>query len=81
MIAGHNYRRHFLYLYKLTAGDTVRFTDMSGTVNEYEVAEKRTLAAGDVEAVLESEYDLILYTCTYTGTERTAVFCRRCGQE
>jgi len=81
VIAGHNYRRHFLYLYKLVIGDTVRFTDMEGTVTEYEAAEKRTLRATDVEAVLESEYDLILYTCTYSGTERTAVFFRRLGKE
>ncbi len=77
VIAGHNYRRHFLYLYKLVVGDTVRFTTMDGTVIEYEVAEKRTLEATAVDTVLESEYDLILYTCTYSGTERTAVFCMR----
>lgn len=81
VIAGHNYRRHFLYLYKLADGDTVRFTDMDGVVIEYEVAEKRTLDATDVEAVLDSKYDLILYTCTYSGTERTAVFCKRNDQE
>ncbi len=77
VIAGHNYRRHFLYLYKLVVGDTVRFTTMDGTVIEYEVAEKRTLEATAVDTVLGSEYDLILYTCTYSGTERTAVFCKR----
>lgn len=81
VIAGHNYRRHFLYLYKLAAGDAVWFTGMDGTVIEYEVAEKRTLEATDVNAVLDSEYDLILYTCTYSGTERTAVFCQRSDQE
>lgn len=77
VIAGHNYRRHFLNLYKLTAGDEVQFTTMDGTVIDYTVAEKRTLEATAVDTVLESEYALILYTCTYTGTERTAVFCQR----
>ncbi len=81
VIAGHNYRRHFLNLYKLTVGDEVRFTTMDGTMIDYTIAEKRTLEATDVDAVLESEYDLILYTCTYTGTERTAVFCQRNGRE
>ena len=76
VIAGHNYRRHFLYLYKLNIGDTVRFTCMDGTAIEYEVGEKRTLRATEVDTVLNSEYELILYTCTYSGTERTAVFCR-----
>jgi len=48
---------------------------------KYEVAEKRTLEATAVDTVLESEHDLILYTCTYSGTERTAVFFRRAGKE
>ena len=77
VIAGHNYRRHFLNLYKLNVGDEVRFTTMDGTEIDYTVAEKRTLEATAVDTVLESEYDLILYTCTYSGTERTAVFCER----
>ncbi len=77
VIAGHNYRRHFLNLYKLVVGDTIRFTGMDGSVIDYRVTEKWTLEATDVDTVLESEYDLILYTCTYSGTERTAVFCER----
>ena len=77
VIAGHNYRRHFLNLYKLNVGDEIRFTTMDGTEIDYTVAEKRTLEATAVDTVLESEYDLILYTCTYSGTERTAVFCKR----
>ena len=80
VIAGHNYRRHFLNLYKLNVGDEVRFTTMDGTEIDYTVAEKRTLEATAVDTVLESEYDLILYTCTYSGTERTAVFCERMGE-
>ena len=77
VIAGHNYRRHFLNLYKLNVEDEIRFTTMDGTEIDYTVAEKRTLEATAVDTVLESEYDLILYTCTYSGTERTAVFCKR----
>ena len=81
VIAGHNYRRHFLYLYKLAIGDDVRFTTMDGTAYDYIVLEKRTLNADEVDTVLYSEYDLILYTCTYSGTERTAVFCERIETE
>lgn len=81
VIAGHNYRRHFLYLYQVKAGDQVFFTCPDGTLIEYEAAEIRTLDAADVESVLDSKYDLILYTCTYSGTERTAVFCRKTVQE
>mgnify|MGYP006053308989 CR=1 FL=1 len=77
VIAGHNYRRHFKYLYKLEAGDSVYLTNAAGTVIEYVVAKNRTLKATEVDTVQNSEYDLVLYTCTYTGTERVAVFCER----
>lgn len=75
VIAGHNYRRHFQYLYKLQIGDTIRFTDMNGNVTTYTVQQMRTLDATDVDTVLNSEHDLVLYTCTYSGKERTTVFC------
>ncbi len=77
VIAGHNYRRHFKYLYKLEAGDAVYLTDADGTIIEYVVAKNRTLKATEVDTVQNSEYDLVLYTCTYTGTERVVVFCER----
>lgn len=77
VIAGHNYRRHFQYLYKLQIGDTIRFTDMNGNVTTYTVSVMRTLDATDVDTVLNSEYDLVLYTCTYSGKERTTVFCNK----
>ncbi len=77
VIAGHNYRRHFQYLYKLQTGDTVRFTDMNGNTTTYTVSRIRTLDATDVDTALNSEHDLVLYTCTYSGKERTTVFCDR----
>lgn len=77
VIAGHNYRRHFQYLYKLQIGDTIRFTDMNGNITTYTVSIMRTLDATDVDTVLNSEYDLVLYTCTYSGKERTTVFCNK----
>lgn len=77
VIAGHNYRRHFQYLYKLQIGDTIRFTDMNGNITTYTVQQMRTLDATDVDTVLNSEHDLVLYTCTYSGKERTTVFCDR----
>lgn len=80
VIAGHNYRRHFQYLYKLQPGDIVRFTDMNGTITTYTVSLLRTLDATDVDAALNSEHDLVLYTCTYSGKERTTVFCDRAAE-
>ena len=77
VIAAHNYKRHFGYLAELEAGDAVLFTDMDGTVNTYEVALVDTLNPTEVEAVQNSGYDLVLYTCTYGGKTRVTVFCNR----
>ena len=80
VIAAHNYQTHFGRLGELSAGDTVFFTDMDGIVNSYTVAEVRTVLPEDVEAVQNSGYPLVLYTCTLSGRERTAVFCLRSGE-
>lgn len=77
VIAGHNYRRHFANLYQLKNNDIVRFTDMDGDMTQYKIAAVQVVDATDVEAVLDTPYDLILYTCTYSGTERTLIGCVR----
>lgn len=79
VIAGHNYKRHFGYLKNLSAGDTVTFTDMEGILNTYRVAKIETLDPNQVDAVQNSGYALVLYTCTMSGKTRTTVFCSREG--
>lgn len=75
VIAAHNYDQHFGGLKDLQIGDSVTFTDMDGDVFSYQVALVETVAPTAVEQVLESEYALVLYTCTYGGKTRVAVFC------
>lgn len=77
VIAAHNYQTHFGRLKELQAGDTVRFTDMEGVVNTYAVAKCETLQPTEVDAVQNSGYDLVLYTCTLGGRTRVTVFCDR----
>lgn len=77
VIAAHNYDHHFGRLKDLTQGDSVLFTDMNGAVNQYKVVLVDTLSATAVETVLESENDLVLYTCTKGGAKRVSVFCDR----
>ncbi|MBS6396740.1 MAG: sortase [Clostridiales bacterium] len=77
VIAAHNYKNHFGRLSELESGDTIMFTDMDGIENLYEVAFIDTLAPTEVETVQNSDYDLVLYTCTYGGRTRVAVFCSR----
>lgn len=75
VIAAHNYRRHFADLASLAAGDTVRFTDVSGAVYTYTVAQTETLDAADVAGMTDDSWDLTLFTCTYSGERRITVRC------
>ena len=77
VIAAHNYESHFGHLKDLSAGDTVTFTDMEGIVNTYCVKKIETLNPNEVDAVQNSGYDLVLYTCTKDGQTRVTVFCNR----
>lgn len=43
----------------------------------YEVAGTGTVAPTDVDAVVSSDHDLVLYTCTPGGQTRVCVFCDR----
>ena len=50
---------------------------MEGIVNTYFVEKLETLGPDAVDTVLNSSYDLVLYTCTKGGRTRVVVFCRR----
>ena len=77
IIAAHNYDRHFGRLSKLKDGDTITFTDLEGEVYEYAVREIKILEPTATEEVINSEWELILYTCTYGGKTRVVVGCER----
>lgn len=70
VMAGHNFEQHFLPLHTIEPGETVTFTDMTGYVIEYEVKERKKIDPTDVYEVIESPYDLVLYTCTTGGSLR-----------
>ena len=75
VISAHNYSYHFGSLDKLKIGDSLSFTDIDGIRYSYTVEELLTVKPTEVEAVMESGYDMVLYTCTYGGGSRLAVFC------
>jgi sortase A len=78
VICAHNYRqRHFGGLATLEIGDSVVFTTLLGTEISYEVVKVETVAATDIEGMIESGYDLTLFTCNYGGKARVAVRCSR----
>lgn len=81
VIAAHNYTKHFGKLTIVEVGTDVFFTDMDGIENHYTVQRVSTLAPEDVDAVLNSGYDLVLYTCTLGGATRVVAFCERIEED
>lgn len=77
VIAAHNYKNHFGRLGSLVAEDVVMFTDMDGGMNTYAVREVKRVEPTDVEAVQNSDWDLVLYTCAFSGETRIVVGCER----
>ena len=77
VIAGHNFKRHFSYLSRLKGGENVTFTDTAGVTHYYTVTSVKPVSEENVDAVQNSGHDLVLYTCTFMGDIRTAVFCDR----
>lgn len=75
VIAGHNYRSHFGSLSKLCIADLVQFTDMDGLTTTYSVENVSVISPDAVDAVENSEWDLVLYTCTYDSQNRVMVGC------
>ena len=75
VIAAHNYKAHFGRLSELQPQDLILFTDAAGTVHRYEVFLLETLAANATAEMIGSGFDLSLYTCTPSGTNRVTVRC------
>ena len=77
VIAAHNYDTHFGLLSELKSGAEICFTDMEGITNHYRLSRLETVAMDNVDAVLNSGFDLVLYTCTPDGARRIVAFCER----
>lgn len=75
VIAAHNYARHFGGLSKLEKGAEIIYTDMEGTVRVYHVETTDVLAPEAVSEMIDAEYALTLFTCTYGGASRVTVRC------
>lgn len=75
VIAAHNYFCHFGKISELEKGDKISFTDMNGTVTDYQVEVKDILSPAAVEEITNGDYDLTLFTCTYGAQSRVAVRC------
>lgn len=79
IICAHNYRKHFGPINNLVPGDEVSFTDMDGNVFKYEVMYTDILDDEAAEELSSGEWDLTLFTCTYSGSTRITVRCKSVG--
>ena len=77
IIAAHNYQSHFGTLSELSLGDEIIFTDIDGNIFLYEVADFENLRGTQVEDMLNSDWELTLFTCTYGGASRVTVRCKK----
>lgn len=77
IIAGHNYRSHFWNFNYVQIGDPVTFTDADGTVFEYQVSAIEEIDGQDENAMKAGDWDLTMFTCTLTRTERLTIRCER----
>lgn len=76
VIAAHNYDSHFGNIHHLESGSDVYFIDTEGHVFEYEVGWLDTLKPSETEVMKDAkDWDLSLFTCTYSGQERYTIRC------
>lgn len=76
-VCAHNYDDHFGRIQNLAIGDTVIFTDVDGNAFSYRVGEITVLHPTATEEMVESEWDLSLFTCTLGGRTRVTVRCEK----
>jgi len=80
VICAHNYITHFADLVTLSQGDSISLTDLNGQKTEYIVEEICKIQPTDIAGMVNSGYDLSLFTCDYSGNARVTVRCSRVEQ-
>lgn len=78
IIAAHNYRYFFGPIDNLNSGDRITFTAVDGTVYNFEVSQSELVDGSDSASLKAGadDWDLTLFTCTWSGTSRLAVRAR-----
>lgn len=75
IIAAHNYSSFFVRLDELNSGDKIYFKDCDGVVTAYEVVSTELVGGYEAEKMKgdDENWDLTLFTCTWSGTSRVTV--------
>lgn len=80
VLMGHNYNSHFSNIKKLNIGDEVKFIDVEGVEYRYRVKEKEELHKTKVEEMVSGDWELTLFTCSYTRVNRIAIRCEKLAE-
>jgi len=77
VIVGHNYDSQFGDINKLTANDTVHvnLTLLDGSTYHYQSIAYENLNPEQIDEMLMGDWDLTLFTCSYSGDKRIAIRC------
>jgi len=75
IVAGHSYKSHFGNLTKLSVGDKVLFSSLSGAEYSYSVTAITVIAGNGHAALEQGEWDMTLFTCNFDGSKRVVVRC------
>ena len=77
VICAHSYKNFFRYIKNLVKGDIVVITDINGNEYLFEVKVVEILKPENIKEMIESEFDLTLFTCTYDSQNRVTVRLNR----
>ncbi len=73
VICAHAYKSLFKYIKDLNQKDILILTEVNGTEHIYEVELIEILAPEDITEMIESDFDLTLFTCTSDNQNRVTV--------
>jgi sortase (surface protein transpeptidase) len=79
IIGAHNTRNHFGRLSAVSGGDEAVITDANGNEHRYAAELAEVLCETDIIGKINSPYDLTLFTCTRSRTERVVVRFTKTG--
>ena len=73
VICAHSYKHFFRYIRDLVSGDIVYISDLKGNKYTFEVKLVEVLGPEDINEMIESDFDLTLFTCTSDSQNRVTV--------
>lgn len=75
VLAAHNYPKFFGNIKYLNEGDIVFFTALNNVQYVYKVDKIETLAGDDVIGMIDTKYELSLFSCNLEKDKRVTVRC------